>query len=143
VSGRRLCLQRRPRLENPELLRSDLVRIDAGALQPLAILLDAEAPFGKAVGVPSPQGALLDEPPVEHDEPDRDAETCEASPGGGAAPADSQHDPETDRAGDQAEGDREPGRHRVGPGQRKARQRTGDERDEQRGDHGSEHAPAA
>src|SRR4029077_15277892 len=62
--GRRR-LQRRPRLEDTELLlRPDRVRVDAGLLQPLAILLDAEAALGEAVRASPPERSLLDETPV-------------------------------------------------------------------------------
>src|SRR4029079_1300188 len=107
--GRRR-LQRRPGLEDPELLlRPDLIRVDAGSLQPLAVLLDAEAALREAVRAPPPERPLLDKTPVEHHQPDGDEDAHATSPGGGPGSADSHHDPETDRAGHQADGDREPG----------------------------------
>ena len=64
----------------PNWLRPDLVRVDAGALQSLAVLLDAEAALGEAVGVLPPERPLLDEAPVDHDEPDGHEKAREPGP---------------------------------------------------------------
>src|SRR5438477_2483640 len=66
VNVRSSRLQRHPLRECAERLRADLVRVDAGALQAFAVLLDADAPLGEAVGVPPPHRPLLDETPVDH-----------------------------------------------------------------------------
>jgi len=139
VAGGDGLLQRRPRLEDAELLlRPDLVRVDAGPLQPLAILLDAEAALREAVGVLSPERPLLDEAPVEHDEHDGRAEAHD--PGPRAFPEDAVDDPVADGASHEADGDREPERHGIGTRKREARESAGDKGDEQRPDHGSEHS---
>ena len=56
-------------------------------------------------------------------------------------PPDPEHDRGTAQEADEADRNREPERHRIGPGQRKARQRAGDEREEQRADHVPEQHP--
>src|SRR5581483_8342486 len=108
-------LHRLPRLEGAESLDPDLVRVNTGPLQPLAVLLDAETALGEAVRVLSPKRPLLDEPSVDHDEADGGTEAGETRPGGRVTAADRDDQPVADRAAADPDGDGEPRRHRVRP----------------------------
>src|SRR4051812_10105440 len=131
---------RRPHLlESAERLDPDPVGVDARPLQPLAVLVDAEAALREAVGVGTPERALLDEAPVDDHERHGREEARKGRPRGRVAPPDADHEPGPDPRPREADADREPGRHRIRPRQREARERPGDEGDEHRSDNGSEH----
>src|SRR3954468_22522391 len=114
--SRRRRLQRRSLLEHAELLGPDLVGIDPGPLEPLAILLDADAALGEAIRVPPPERPLLDEMAVGDHQPDRRKEARDAHPRSvlGVPAFYREHYHRADRRAEEPDHHRQPGRHRVG-----------------------------
>ena len=81
-AGRRAAPRGLLLLERHGHLRADRLGVDPGALKPLAVLLDADAALGEAVGLRAPEGALLHEAAVADHERDRDDEArrCPSRP---------------------------------------------------------------
>src|SRR5262249_42542789 len=118
--------------------RAKGVRVDAELLQPLPLLLDAEAALREPERIGAEERALLHEAPVRRHECDRHSEREERDHVAVVVRDRLADDGTDDRAGE-ADRERQPDRHRIRPRNREARERSRDEAREQ----DREHEPAA
>ena len=123
-------------LRRAEALDPDLIRVDARTLQAFSVLRDAEAAFGEAERILSPERPLLDEAAVHEHEPHRGHEAGGGSPGGGLAGR-RIDDPVADPGSAEADRNRQPRGHGIGARHREA----GEGADDEGGEHGADDRP--